>query len=65
MKQASQDLLDALRKLIAQRERRTEKEETKAEVEVLILNDLLTVLPTPPFTEEEKTAMAQRACQHI
>lgn len=65
VKRASQGLLDALRKLIAQRERWTEKEETKAEVEVLILNELFTVLPTPPFTEDEKTAMAQRVYQHI
>lgn len=65
VKQASQRLLDALRKLIAQRERWTEKEETKAEVEVLILNELFTVLPTPPFTEDEKAAMARRVYQHI
>jgi type I restriction enzyme R subunit len=65
VKQASQGLLDSLRKLIAQRERWTEKEETKAEVEVLILNELFTVLPTPPFTVDEKAAMAQRVYQHI
>ena len=65
VKQASQGLLDALRKLIAERERWTEKEETKAEVEVLILNELFTVLPTPPFTEDEKAAMAQRVYQHV
>src|SRR5882724_4348141 len=65
VKRASQGLLDALQKLIAQRERWTEKEETKAEVEVLILNELFTVLPTPPFTEDEKSAIAQRAYQHI
>jgi type I restriction enzyme R subunit len=65
VKQASQGLLEALRKLIAQRERWTEKEETKAEVEVLIRDVLFTVLPTPPFTEDEKTEMAQRVYQHI
>ena len=65
VKRASQGLLDALRKLIAQRERWTEKEETKAEVEVLIRDELFTVLPTPPFTEEEKASMAQRVYQHI
>ena len=65
VKRASQGLLDALRKLIAQRERWIEKEETKAEVEVLILNQLFTVLPTPPFTEDEKSALAQRVYQHI
>ena len=65
VKKASQGLLDALRKLIAQRERWTEKEETKAEVEVLILNELFTVLPAPPFTEDEKSALAQRVYQHV
>jgi len=65
VKQASQSLLDALRKLIAQRERWTEKEETKAEVEVLIRDELFTILPTPPFTEDEKVLMAQRVYQHI
>ena len=65
VKRASQGLLDALRKLIAKRERWTEKEETKAEVEVLILNELYTVLPTPPFTEDEKAALAQRVYQHV
>ena len=65
VKQAGQGLLDALRKLIAQRARWTEKEETKTEVGVLIRDELFTVLPTPPFTEDEKAAMAQRVYQHI
>jgi len=65
VKQASQGLLDSLRKLIAQRERWTEKEETKAEVEVLIADELFTLLPTPPFTEDEKAVMAQRVYQHV
>lgn len=65
VKRASRGLLDALQRLIAQRERWTEKEETKAEVEVLIRDELFTVLPTPPFTEDEKVEMAQRVYQHI
>jgi len=32
---------------------------------VLIRDVLFTVLPTPPFTEDEKTEMAQRVYQHI
>jgi len=64
VKQASQGLLDSLRKLIAQRERWTEKEETKAEVEVLIRDTLVTALPTPPFTEEEKELAVSRIYQH-
>jgi type I restriction enzyme, R subunit len=65
VKRASQGLLDALRKLIAQRERWTEKEETKADVEVLIRDELFTLLPTPPYTEDEKAAMAQRVYEHV
>ncbi|MGD0261655.1 MAG: type I restriction enzyme endonuclease domain-containing protein [Verrucomicrobiota bacterium] len=65
VKLASRGLLDSLRKLIAQRERWTEKEQTQAEVEVLILDNLLEALPTPPFTEDEKKAMAKRVYQHV
>jgi type I restriction enzyme R subunit len=65
VKQASQGLLDSLRKLIAQRERWTEKEETKAEVEVLILDSVFEWLPTPPFTEDDKQAAAKRIYQHV
>ena len=65
VKQASQGLHDALRKLIAQRERWTEKEETKAEVEVLILDSVFSALPTPPFSTEEKESAAKRIYQHI
>ena len=65
VKLASQGLLDSLRKLIAQRERWTEKEQTQAEVEVLILDSLVTGLPTPPFTQEEKTLAAKRIYRHV
>ena len=63
--QASEGLLDSLQTLIGQRERWTEKEETKAEVEVLILNELFTVLPTPPFSEDDKQELAKRVYQHV
>jgi type I restriction enzyme R subunit len=65
VKLASRGLLDSLHKLIAQRERWTEKEQTQAEVEVLILDNLLEALPTPPFTEDEKKTMAKRVYQHV
>jgi type I restriction enzyme R subunit len=65
VKQASQGLLDSLRKLIAQRERWTEKEETRAEVETLIRDSLWLELPTPPFTDDEKQVMASRIYQHV
>jgi type I restriction enzyme, R subunit len=65
IKQASQGLLDSLRKLIAQRERWTEKEETRAEVETLIRDSLWLELPTPPFNDDEKQTMANRIYHHV
>jgi hypothetical protein len=35
-----------------------EKEQTKADVEVFILDQVFAKLPTPPFTAEEKKAVA-------
>src|SRR5258705_2767601 len=54
VKLASRDLFAALCNLIADRERWAEKEQTQAEVEVLILDSLFKVLPTPPFSAEGK-----------
>jgi type I restriction enzyme R subunit len=65
VKLASRNLLDSLRKLIAQREQWTEKEQTQAEVEVLILDNLFSALPTPPFTVEEKESLAKRVYNHV
>ena len=65
VKLASQGLLDSLRRLIAQRERWTEREQTQAEIEVLILDSLFTTLPTPPFTDAEKQVMANQVYQHV
>jgi len=65
LKLASRGLLDSLRKLISQRERWTEKEQTQAEVEVLILDHIFSALPTPPFTEDEKHLVSKRVYQHV
>lgn len=65
LKQASQSLLDSIQALIAPLERWTEKEKTQAEVEILILDRVFEVLPDPPFTEEEKQAVATRIYQHV
>ena len=65
MKQASRGLLASIRELIAPLERWTEKEQTQAEVEVFILDHLFAVLPTPPFTPEDKQTVAKRVYQHI
>ena len=65
LKLASKGLLDSLRQLIAKMERWTEKEQTQAEVEVLISNSIYESLPTPPFTEEEKESATKRIYQHV
>jgi type I restriction enzyme R subunit len=65
VKQASQTLLDSIRKLITPLERWTEKEQTQAEVEVFILDHLFQVLPMPPFTADETQVMAKRIYQHV
>jgi type I restriction enzyme R subunit len=65
VKQASRSLLEALHNLIARLERWTEKEQTQAEVKVFILDTLFQELPTPPFTTDEKQAMANSVYQHV
>lgn len=65
VKLASQSLLAAVQKLIAPLERWTEKEQTQAEVEVLILDFLFQALPTPPFSEKEKQDVAKQVYQHV
>jgi len=65
LKLASKTLLDELRRLIAPLERWTQKEQTQAEVRVFILDHMFEALPTPPFTEAEREAAADRAYRHI
>ena len=65
VKLASRSLLEAVTKLIAQRERWTEKEQTQAEVEVLISDHVFFELPSPPFTDDEKQSMAKQVYQHV
>lgn len=65
VKQASRTLLNSVSKLIAPLERWTEKEQTQAEVEVFILDNLYRLLPTPPFSEEEKQIAARRVYQYV
>ncbi len=65
VKQASQALLASLRELLAPLERWTEKEQTQAEVEIFILDNLYMHLPSPPFTEEDKQEAAKMVYQHV
>ena len=65
IKQASRELLASVQALIAPLERWTEKEQTQADVKVLVLNQLFGILPTPPFTPEEKEQVASQVYRHI
>jgi len=65
VKVASKSLLDSLKRLVTPLERWTEKEQTQAEVEVFILDNVFQLLPTPPFSVNEKQVVAHRVYQHI
>jgi type I restriction enzyme R subunit len=65
VKLASRSLLEAVTHLIAQRERWTDKEQTQADVEVLILDHLFSALPSPSFSDDEKQSVAKQVYQHV
>ena len=65
VKQASRDLLAAIKARLSELDRFWEKEQTKAEVEVFILDDVFAKLPTPPFTAEEKRLVASNIYAHV
>ncbi len=65
VKQSSRDLLAAIKSQLAEIDRFWEKEQTKAEVKISILDRVVASLPTPPFSEEEKQAVANDVYDHI
>lgn len=65
VKRASQALLASLRELLAPLEQWTAKEQTQAEVETFILDNLFIQLPTPPFTEDDKQEAAKMVYHHV
>jgi type I restriction enzyme R subunit len=65
VKQASRDLLASIKVRLAELDRFWEKEQTKAEVEVFVLDKVFASLPTPPFTAEEKKLVAGNVYAHI
>jgi type I restriction enzyme R subunit len=65
LKQASRELLASIKARLAQLDRFWEKEQTKADVEVFILDNVYSRLPTPPFTQEEKKLVAQNVYAHV
>ena len=65
VKQASRDLLASIKARLAELDRFWEKEQTKADVKVLILDKVHASLPTPPFSPEEREAVAADVYTHV
>ena len=65
VKQSSRDLLATVKARLAELDRFWEKEQTKAEMRVFILDEVFASLPTPPFTVEEKQAVASDVYDHV
>lgn len=64
IKQSSRELLAELLRIIAPLDQWTEKEQTRAEVETVIL-DRVYQLPEPPYTPAEKDTMAKTLYEHV
>jgi type I restriction enzyme R subunit len=62
---ASRELLASIKAQLAGLDRFWEKEQTKADVEVFILDEVFAKLPTPPFTAEEKKTVAGNVYAHV
>jgi type I restriction enzyme R subunit len=58
-------LLERLRDLIAPLDQWTEKETTRAEIEAGVLDEVFRLLPSPPFTDEEKQELAENIYRHV
>jgi type I restriction enzyme R subunit len=65
VKQASRNLLASIKARLAELDRFWEKEQTKADVEVFILDEVFAGLPSPPFTADDKKAAAANVYTHV
>ncbi|GEP45871.1 type I restriction endonuclease subunit R [Brevifollis gellanilyticus] len=65
VKEASKHLLARVLEVLALRHDWTAKETTKADVEQLIQVEVFSLLPDPPFDEDEKLALAGKVYQHV
>ena len=65
LKVGSRGLLKSLQELLAPLEQWTRKEQTQAEVEVFILDELYRNLPDPPFTSDDKSQAARKVYNFI
>ena len=64
MKQASRALLAAIKARLAELDRFWENEQTKADVEIFILDEVFASLPTTPFTRKRKSS-SRRTFTHM
>lgn len=65
LKQGSRDLLESLKKLIGPMHEWWEKEQTRAEIEVEILDQIFNVIPMPPYNEADAKTYAEQIYQYI
>ena len=65
IKQASRELLAGVLQVIAPLDRWTEKEQTQAEVQTFILDQVYQALPEPPYTADDKQHAAALVYRHI
>lgn len=65
LKQSSKVLLASLRDLLRTMYDWTQKSATQAEVKVFIHDNLLQILPRPPFTEDETGSVAERVYNYV
>jgi type I restriction enzyme R subunit len=65
IKEASRSLFASIQEILGPISDWTEKEQTRAEVEVSILDKVFEVLPSPPFTEDDKQQVAQELFEFI
>ncbi len=65
VKEASRELFALIKARLADLDRYWEKEQTKADMEVFILDEVYSSLPSPPFTQEEKRVVAASVYAHV
>ncbi|TQE99578.1 MAG: type I restriction endonuclease subunit R [Spiribacter salinus] len=65
IKQASRELLASIQTRLAHIDHFWEKEQTKADIEVFILDEIHTRLPSPPFSGGEKQTIAEKVYGHV
>ena len=65
VKQASRNLLASIKARLSELDRFWEKEQTKADIEVFILDEIYGSLATPPFNADEKKALAAQVYAHV